>query len=58
MPDRPGVATLLIAAGARSRGRLTLGSADPGARPVIDPAYRADERDLDIAERAADLILG
>lgn len=48
MPGRRAVATLLIAAGARSRGRLTLGSADPSARPVIDPTYLAHDADLDI----------
>ncbi|MEV0804267.1 GMC family oxidoreductase N-terminal domain-containing protein [Kribbella sp. NPDC050281] len=31
-----------------SRGSVRLASNDPGARPVIDPAYYADERDLDI----------
>ena len=48
MPDRRAVATIAIAAGASSRGRLTLRSADPAARPAIDPAYLSDERDLDI----------
>jgi choline dehydrogenase-like flavoprotein len=31
----------------QSRGRLTLASTDPDAPPVIDPAYRAEEADLD-----------
>jgi choline dehydrogenase len=48
MPDHRGVATIVIAVGARSRGRLTLASADAGAAPVIDPGYLTDERDLDI----------
>jgi choline dehydrogenase len=48
LPDRRGVATILIAVGARSRGRLTLASADPAAAPVIDPGYLTDDRDLDI----------
>ena len=48
MPDRRAVATVAIAAGASSHGRLTLRSADPAARPAIDPAYLSDERDLDI----------
>jgi choline dehydrogenase-like flavoprotein len=30
----------------RSRGRITLGSADPTAAPVIDPNYLADAADL------------
>ncbi|HET6298189.1 MAG TPA: GMC family oxidoreductase N-terminal domain-containing protein [Kribbella sp.] len=31
-----------------SRGSVRLASIDPGAHPVIDPAYYSDERDLDI----------
>ena len=31
-----------------SRGSVRLASIDSGARPVIDPAYYTDERDLDI----------
>jgi choline dehydrogenase-like flavoprotein len=31
-----------------SRGSLRLASITPGARPVIDPAYYTDQRDLDI----------
>src|SRR4051812_1817694 len=47
MPDRRAVATIVIAVGVHSRGRLELASADPAARPAIDPAYLADDRDLD-----------
>jgi choline dehydrogenase len=32
----------------RSRGRLTLASADPHAHPRIDPAYLSDPADLDL----------
>jgi choline dehydrogenase len=32
----------------RSRGRVTLASADPYAKPIVDPAYFADEADLDV----------
>lgn len=32
----------------RSRGRLTLASADPEAHPLIDPAYLSDPADLDV----------
>ena len=31
-----------------SRGRVTLASADPAARPIVDPAYFADETDLEV----------
>ncbi|QTD95982.1 GMC family oxidoreductase [Streptomyces cyanogenus] len=31
-----------------SRGRLTLGSADPDAHPLIDPAYLTDAADMDV----------
>ncbi|OKI60870.1 GMC family oxidoreductase [Streptomyces sp. MJM1172] len=31
-----------------SRGRLALASADPGAHPLIDPAYLSDPADLDV----------
>jgi len=31
-----------------SRGSVRLASSDPAARPVIDPAYYSDQRDIDI----------
>jgi choline dehydrogenase len=31
-----------------SRGTVRLASADPGAQPLVDPAYLADDRDRDI----------
>lgn len=31
----------------KSRGRLTLNSADPAAAPAIDPAFLEDDRDMD-----------
>jgi choline dehydrogenase len=46
-PARRGVAQLVISLGVRSRGRLSLRSADPRTAPVIDPAFFADEADLD-----------
>jgi choline dehydrogenase len=46
-PTRRGVCTLVIAVAARSRGRLTLQSPDPAAKPLIDPAYLREEADLD-----------
>jgi choline dehydrogenase len=42
------VGTLVGAVRVRSRGQVTLASADPAAMPNIDPAYFADEADLDI----------
>ncbi len=36
----------------RSRGKLTLRSADPRHKPVIDPAYLADSRDTEALVRA------
>ncbi len=38
-----------------SRGRLRLQSADPGAAPLIDPNYLADERDREAFARALQL---
>ena len=32
----------------RSRGRVTLASADPAAGPLVDPAYFAAEDDLEV----------
>jgi choline dehydrogenase len=41
--------TMLVAAVApRSRGRVALRSADPMSPPLIDPAFLADEADLDV----------
>ena len=47
-PTERTVGTLVGAVHVRSRGRVTLASADPAARPVVDPAYFADETDLDV----------
>ena len=41
------VVTLVIAVDVASRGSLRLRSADPRSKPLIDPAYLADEADLD-----------
>ena len=48
MPDRRGVAALVMAIGANSRGRVTLRSADPADPPVIDPGYLTAAGDLAI----------
>jgi choline dehydrogenase len=39
---------IVVAVDARSRGRLRLRSADPRAKAAIDPAYLADEADLEV----------
>ena len=48
MRDRRGVAALVMAIGAKSRGRVTLRSADPADPPVIDPGYLTEPGDLEI----------
>jgi hypothetical protein len=47
-PTERAVGTLVGAVRVRSRGRVTLASADPAAKPIVDPAYFADEADLDV----------
>jgi choline dehydrogenase len=47
-PTERAVGTLVGAVHVRSRGSVTLASADPAARPIVDPAYFADEADLDV----------
>lgn len=47
-PDRRAVATIVFAIAPVSRGRVTLRSADPQAKPLIDPAYLATEADLEV----------
>jgi choline dehydrogenase len=47
-PTQRAVGTLVGAVHVRSRGRVTLASADPAARPQIDPAYFAAEDDLEV----------
>jgi choline dehydrogenase len=47
-PSERAVGTLVGAVRVRSRGRVLLASADPAARPLVDPAYFADEADLDV----------
>ncbi|MFI5896810.1 GMC family oxidoreductase [Actinoplanes sp. NPDC051513] len=46
-PDHRGVAVLVAAVAAGSRGQVTLRSADPAARPLVDPNYLSDPSDLD-----------
>jgi choline dehydrogenase-like flavoprotein len=40
--------TIVIAVEVHSRGRVRLRSADPAAKPAIDPAYLTDEADLEV----------
>jgi choline dehydrogenase len=47
-PTQRAVGTLVGAVQVRSRGRVMLASADPAAGPVVDPAYFADEADLEV----------
>jgi choline dehydrogenase len=47
-PAERAVGTLVGAVHVRSRGRVMLASADPAARPVVDPAYFADQADLEV----------
>jgi choline dehydrogenase len=47
-PSQRAVGTLVGAVHVRSRGRVRLASADPAARPLVDPAYFADEADLEV----------
>lgn len=47
-PSERAVGTLVGAVHVRSRGRVLLASPDPAAKPVVDPAYFADEADLDV----------
>jgi choline dehydrogenase len=46
-PQRRGVAMLVGAIAARSRGSVRLRSADPLARPAVDPNYLAEPDDLE-----------
>jgi choline dehydrogenase len=47
-PTERAVGTLVGAVEVRSRGRVTLNSADPYAKPIVDPAYFGDQADLDV----------
>jgi choline dehydrogenase len=47
-PTQRAVTVLVVAVDVASRGEIRLRSADPQARPMIDPAYLSDEADLDV----------
>ena len=53
LPRRHGFTLLVNQCVLHSRGRITLRSADPTQRPLIEPNYFSDERDLDILARGA-----
>lgn len=48
LPDWGGISMVVGVVDVRSRGRLSLRSADPCTRPAMDPAYFADETELDV----------
>lgn len=53
LPRRHGFTLLVNQCVPHSRGRITLRSADPTQRPLIEPNYFSDDRDLDILARGA-----
>ena len=48
MPDQRCMDLVVTAVEVRSRGRISLCSADPQAKPRIDPAYLSDPADLNV----------
>jgi choline dehydrogenase len=54
----PVISLLLIAVDIASRGRIALRSADPRARPAIDPAYLTEAADLDVLVAGVELARG
>ncbi len=46
-PEKRAVSLVVVGAHVRSRGRLTLASADPFERPLIDPGYLSADADVD-----------
>ena len=50
-PTDRGMSVLVTLVDVRSRGRISLRSADPRHRPLIDPAYLADPADLEALVR-------
>lgn len=49
--DGPGFTLVPILAQPRSRGTVRLASADPIQKPVVDPGYLSDPRDVDVLLR-------
>ncbi len=54
-PTDRGMSVLVTLVDVRSRGRLTLRSADPRHKPLIDPGYLSDRADLDALVRGIGL---
>lgn len=48
LPDWGGVSMVVGVIEVSSRGRVSLRSADPGTRPAMDPAYFANDAELDV----------
>ena len=55
-PADRGMSVLVTLVDVRSRGKITLRSADPRHKPLIDPAYLHDRADLDTLVRAIGLV--
>ena len=55
-PIDRGMSVLVTLVNVRSRGKITLRSADPRHRPLIDPGYLADPADLDALVRAVHMV--
>jgi choline dehydrogenase len=55
-PTDRGMSVLVTLVDVRSRGRITLRTADPRHKPVIDPGYLSDRADLDVLVRAIDMV--
>ena len=53
-----GYAVIPILMRPKGRGRIGIGSADPAAEPLIDPAYWRDPDDLDLMVKAMKLEIG
>jgi choline dehydrogenase len=48
MDGGPGFTLVPIIAQPRSRGTVTLGSSDPMQKPIVDPKYLTDSRDVEV----------
>jgi choline dehydrogenase len=55
-PTDRGMSVLVTLVDVRSRGRITLRTADPRHKPLIDPGYLSDRADLDALVRAVGLV--